>query len=202
MDIRGSVAQVLNISWPTIMIALVVFVSWRCVYYLTNNDKLVFYHEVIYISFMFYILCLFQIVTAGEINHFNVDGFNLIPFKELFRYPFGSKLFMTNVIGNIALFIPYGFFINYFTKNKRLLVAILLGLILSLNIEITQSLIGRIFDIDDVILNVLGVILGFQIYKLLFKFTNNFKHKELFLNIFSFLIIVIYKVLIYLWSKI
>lgn len=200
MGLRGSVTQVLNISWPTVIIAMVVFISWRAVYYLTNDEKLVFYHETIYISFMIYILALFQVVTAGEVNHFNVDGFNLIPFKELFRYPVGSKLFLTNVLGNILLFLPYGFFINYFTKNKKPSVSFLLGLILSLTIESTQSLIGRIFDIDDILLNSIGVMLGFSIYKLVDKIIHDYKHKELVLNILSFMILISYVLFLYYWS--
>lgn len=200
MDIRGSVWQVLGLTTPTIIIALVVFISWRCVNYLTNDEELVFYREIMYASFLIYILCLFNVVTAGEINSIYSEGFNLIPFKEIMRYKLGSRLFMTNVLGNIIIFIPYGFFINYFTKNKKLWVSILLGIFLSGTIEMTQYFIGRIFDIDDIILNSVGMLMGFLIYKLGSKIVCKSKYKNAILNIFSVILIGLYIGFLVWWS--
>ena len=65
------------------------------------------------------------------------------------------------------MFIPYGFFISYYLKLKKPLSAFLLILLVSASIETTQLLIGRVFDIDDITLNVIGGMLGFLIYKLI-----------------------------------
>ena len=43
----------------------------------------------------------------------------------------------------------------------------MLVLVTSLAIEIVQMMIGRVFDVDDIILNLIGGILGYFIYKLL-----------------------------------
>ena len=55
----------------------------------------------------------------------------------------------------------------------------LLTLLTSLSIETTQSMIGRVFDIDDIILNLLGGIMGHYLY----RFLDNIKsHLPVFLK--------------------
>ena len=46
-------------------------------------------------------------------------------------------------------------------------------MLVSISIETTQLLIGRIFDIDDIILNIIGGMLGYLIYKLLNLINNH-----------------------------
>lgn len=200
MNLRGSIWQVLDLTTPTIIIALVVFISWRCVNYLNNDERIVFHREILYAAFIIYILCLFNVVTAGEINSVYSEGFNLIPFKEILRYKVGTHLFMTNVVGNIVIFIPYGFFINYFTKNKKLWVSVLLGIFLSGTIEMTQYFIGRIFDIDDILLNSMGMLLGFIFYKGGSKIIDKSKNKDMILNIFSIILLILYIGFLVWWS--
>ena len=96
---------------------------------------------------------LFYIVTFQDVSW---SGSNFIPFKEMFRYEIGSKSFIKNILGNVLLFIPYGIAIAYYVKTKKIRYSIILGLILSLTIEITQFSVGRVFDVDDIILNLIG----------------------------------------------
>ena len=60
-----------------------------------------------------------------------------------------------------------GFFVSYYLDLKKPLSAFLLVLLVSTSIETTQLLIGRVFDIDDITLNIVGGMIGFVIYKLL-----------------------------------
>ena len=62
------------------------------------------------------------------------------------------------------LFIPFGFLSSYLLKNRKFSVVTILTLIASLTIEAVQYYIGRVFDIDDIILNLIGGIVGFLIY--------------------------------------
>ncbi|XZF75644.1 VanZ family protein [Bacillus sp. AL-1R] len=88
-------------------------------------------------------------------------GLNLIPFIQLFN-GFGLKQFIVNVIGNILLFVPFGFIL---TSIKRTKMVILVGLFLSVSIEVVQYMMSfRWSDIDDVILNTLGTYIGYRIY--------------------------------------
>ena len=162
--IRQSIIEILGQTWPTILISSVIAISMRLVYLIKNKQKIIFYKELLALIFIIYVLCLFYVVTFGDVSF---SSSNFIPFKEMFRYSFGSNLFIKNVLGNIIMFIPYGFFISYHLKLKKPLSAFLLLLLVSASNETTQLLIGRVFDIDDITLNVIGGMLGFLIYKLI-----------------------------------
>ena len=111
-------------------------------------------------------MCLFYVVTFQDVSW---STSNFIPFKEINRYQFGSHLFLKNVLGNMIMFIPYGFFVAYFLKLEKLSTSLFMTLITSLTIEITQLIIGRVFDVDDILLNILGGIVGFSLYFILYK---------------------------------
>lgn len=93
---------------------------------------------------------------------------NFVPFKTILPYVLGEYGFMIgalNIIGNIAFLIPIGFLLPFvFVRidwKKSLALAILSGML----IELTQVVLHLgIFDIDDVILNGLGVMVGFWMY--------------------------------------
>jgi glycopeptide antibiotics resistance protein len=73
-----------------------------------------------------------------------------------------------NLIGNIALFIPGGFFLpKIFHRLRPFWRFLLLSFSLLLLIECTQlfSLRGRL-DVDDLILNLIGMLLGYLFYKI------------------------------------
>ena len=162
--IRSSILEILGEVWPTILISSVIAISMRLVYLIKNKQKIILYREMLALIFIIYVLCLFYVVTFGDVGWSNS---NFIPFKEMFRYSFGSNLFIKNVLGNIIMFVPYGFFVSYYLDLKKTLSAFLLVLLVSTSIETTQLLIGRVFDIDDIILNIVGGMIGFAIYKLL-----------------------------------
>ena len=162
--IRSSILEILGEVWPTILISSVIAISMRLVYLIKNKQKIILYREMLALIFIIYVLCLFYVVTFGDVGWSNS---NFIPFKEMFRYSFGSNLFIKNVLGNIIMFVPYGFFVSYYLDLKKPLSAFLLVLLVSTSIETTQLLIGRVFDIDDIILNIVGGMIGFVIYKLL-----------------------------------
>ena len=104
---------------------------------------------------------MFELVTSTDFESYSN---NFIPFKEMFRYSLTSKLFYRNVIGNILLFVPFGYFVSYYCKLPSVKYNLFITVITSTSIETIQSAIGRSFDIDDIILNVVGGIIGFLIY--------------------------------------
>ena len=63
------------------------------------------------------------------------------------------------------MFIPYGFFVSYLLNLKKRKSMALMTFLVSVSIEITQLVIGRVFDIDDIFLNTLGGVIGFYLYK-------------------------------------
>ncbi len=153
--------DVFSDTWPTILIAVVIAVSLRLAYLLKGHKKIILYKELLMLIFIIYALCLFHVVTYQDVN-FGTNNF--IPFKEIFRYDLGTPKFIKNIIGNIIMFIPFGFFASYFLKSKKISIPLILTIILTTTIETVQYYIGRVFDIDDIILNIVGGILGYLLF--------------------------------------
>lgn len=176
---------------PMLILFSVVLITTRLIYLKTNNKPFILYKELLNLSFIIYILLLFELVTSSDFNSYSN---NFIPFKEIFRYYFTSKLFYRNVLGNVAIFIPFGFFTSYYCKLKKVYLNLIITFVTSLSVELIQSLIGRSFDIDDIILNLAGGFLGYLIYlitlKLLIKFPIKTKN-NIFLNLICIVIILI-----------
>ena len=178
-------------TWPMLTIFLVVVITIRIAYLRNSNKEFVFYKEILYLVFIIYVLLLFELVTNNERE---VSGMNLIPFTEMFRYNINSELFYFNVIGNILVFIPFGYFVSSYVNIKKIRHIILITFITSLTIELVQYRIGRTFDIDDIILNVTGGILGFLLYISLLaikKHLPSFLQKDLVYNIITIVLIIL-----------
>lgn len=181
-----------NNMWPMLTIFLVVIACVRIAAIKTNNEKLVFYKEFSNLLFIIYILLLYELLTRSELNH--NSGFNLAPFTEMFRYPIGSKGFYFNVVGNIVMFIPFGYFISTYIKPKKMLPILLVSVISSTTVEFVQSCIGRSFDIDDILLNAVGALIGFLLYvsfNAIKKFLPGIFQNELFYNIISIIVLIL-----------
>ncbi len=189
--LTNTIQDVMDFTWPMLIISVVILVSFRICYIVKNRQRFVLYKELLALSFIIYALCLFQVVTFQDNVSWSTNNF--IPFKEMLRYNIGSRLFVKNVLGNMLMFLPYGFFISYYLKNKRPCLTLVLTLVASFSIELVQMGIGRVFDIDDILLNLLGGYLGYLIYywigRLAEKLPNIFK-SEKFLNIVSIIILI------------
>ena len=103
-----------------------------------------------------------------------VDKPNLIPFKTIIEYVGNMQTindwFGKNLAVNIIMFIPCGFLSPLFLRKNRIWHIVIFGIILSVIIEMLQALLGvGTVDIDDVILNTFGLLLGFGIYKLIYS---------------------------------
>ena len=93
---------------------------------------------------------------------------NFIPFKTIKMYiKYADKLnSFENLAGNIMAFVPFGFLLPLVRKNESKLADIFANaLILVIGIEVFQlfSAFGA-FDVDDVILNCFGAVIGYFIY--------------------------------------
>ena len=120
------------------------------------------------------VLKLLPVVTVGQMM-FNFGGTqegpsNLIPFKTIIPYLSGKNGFlipMINIVGNIAALVPAGFLIPFIYLKMNWRKTLFLALLLGLSIETIQLILNiGIFDIDDVILNALGVMIGFWKFNL------------------------------------
>lgn len=102
------------------------------------------------------------IYNASKVFPFRI---NLIPFVRLFDYR-NKRSLLLNVIGNTAMFIPSGIVLPIIYKKldsfRKVAAA---GALISLCIEILQLPFSvRASDIDDLIQNTAGVMIGYGIY--------------------------------------
>lgn len=160
--IWNTIKGVILDNWPILTIFLVTMCTMRFFYLKNHREKICFYKEFLSILGIIYIFLLFQLLTKVELN--SGGGYNLIPFTEILRYEFGSKLFIYNVIGNICVFIPFGFIVAEYIKPKTIMAPLLISLIVSSTVEFVQLNIGRSFDVDDILLNIVGCVGGYLIY--------------------------------------
>ena len=100
-----------------------------------------------------------------------LDTANFTLFKTIRMYiKYSYKLnSFENLIGNIVVFVPYGFLFPYVLKKGRNFFVMLLNAFLFVTgIEIFQlfSAFGA-FDVDDILLNCVGAVIGYLLYLIL-----------------------------------
>ena len=189
--ISSTLQGVIQFTWPMVIISTIIMISFRLCYLIKNKERIIVYKELCMLTFGIYILCLFQVVTFQDEVDWATNNF--IPFQEIMRYQVTSRLFFKNVLGNMIMIFPFGLFVSYYLKAENIKLPLLLTLIASISIEIVQLAIGRVFDVDDIILNCLGGILGYFIYKLIRRIGEKlpkFCRKEWFLNILSIIVLI------------
>jgi len=97
-----------------------------------------------------------------------LDTANFNLFKTIRMYIDYSYMLNSfeNIVGNIVVFVPFGFLLPYvLLKGKNFLVMLSNAFIFVLGIEIFQlfSAFGA-FDVDDILLNCFGAVLGYMAY--------------------------------------
>ncbi len=129
---------------------------------------------IIYCFVLVYVLFLSRGTRVGFTFAEYMRRFtNFIPFKTIVeyvqRYSDGYwRLATLNLLGNLALFVPMGMALPYlFKKLNRFWKVVLCVLGMVVFVEIAQGLlrVGSI-DIDDVIFNVSGAMVGYGIIKI------------------------------------
>ena len=87
-------------------------------------------------------------------------GINLVPFREIRRALDNGGAGHLNLVGNIGMFVPVGALVAWLARRWRVVKATVVGALFSLGIETTQLSLGRVGDVDDVILNTSGALVG------------------------------------------
>ncbi len=147
--------------------------------------------KIIFITYLYLLLYFVVIKFNGSIDRITYikanrdDGFwnyNLTPFRTISRYweDIRYQYAYMNILGNIVPFIPLGFLIPTISKKYiNALKTIFISLICIIGIEIFQflTMLGY-FDIDDIILNTFGCIVGYGIYAGFRKIFSSFVYQK------------------------
>jgi len=166
---------------PYVLIAAVpifVFRAVRICVLSKRKTPTTFWHEMGIILFLLFMVGLFSqtiiprlefsgtgigIVQAGD------SGINLIPFKifadSIREFQTGNRsYFIINLLGNIGMFLPIGFFIPLLWRERNFRSTVLITFLVSLFIELCQLPQSRWTDIDDLWMNTLGGVAGYGVY--------------------------------------
>ncbi len=143
-------------------------------------------HNLLIICFICYIILLVYFLffseRYGRDQTYSSYQYNLQLFREIKRYlayrgQIGKELFIINVVGNVAAFMPMGFFVPVLYREQRGentyrghfvrsgIFVTLFGFLISFSVE-TIQLVTKVgcFDVDDLLMNTTGVLLGFLLY--------------------------------------
>lgn len=185
------------ISIPYIYIAAILLIIWtiyRIAVLIKCKEKNILREVVINIFFIYFLIlinltiCKMNMLQIRFENRFYI---NYIPFIEtikMFKDDFmgiGNAIY--NVVGNIMLFVPLGFLIPLLFKRKNKISNIALyGFCASLGIELMQLLTAiNLTDIDDIIFNTLGAVIGFFTYNIFYFFIKKTKLAQLIKKVTS-----------------
>ncbi len=150
----------------------------------------------VFICYLLFLIKLLLLSRVSLMDLFNSQrtldrSINLIPFHSIKEYIFSNsatikKFSFSNVVGNIVIVIPLGTYLSLFKKNKRVITNLLFIFNVSLFIEIIQGILGiGASDIDDIILNCLGGLVGILGYKFLLFILRDEKKVRVAITILS-----------------
>lgn len=155
---------------------LVIAVLISCIFFLfysftllLRKDTITLRYPLVLTILILYTIALLILLFFRPSNQ-SYHSWNLIPFSTISYYLSGKVRWIIsfyNLAANIGLFIPYGLFLKLKARNFQLRL-FLIPIVSIISIEILQFVTHRgSLDIDDLILNLLGVFLGYCFYPLI-----------------------------------
>ena len=126
------------------------------------------------ILFVFYVIFIIYFLIfsdwygrTGEMNdyHYNLELFREIKRFWDYRHQVGMTAMIMNLFGNVLIFMPFGFFLPMASRFRSVFATVFWSFILSLAVEMFQFItkVGC-FDVDDLLLNTVGGIIGHIIF--------------------------------------
>ncbi len=181
-----------SVSGYIFVVPIILLYFW---YLKKSGKKQTLLHIITVFIFCYYIIGVLTMTGIGKLKTFS-PNIVLIPFGDMIAGPIDTIL-------NVILFIPLGFFLPFLYKRyKNISYVTLTGFFLSLSIEFVQMFGRGSTDINDLITNTIGTILGYTFYKLLSKITKKYlnpktqsnkineKIELLFFIVYSFIIMI------------
>jgi len=119
---------------------------------------------------IFFAMVFFLFREVNIYSTYDDNNLNLEPFKTIvLMLEMDDKIYaLKNLLGNVLFFFPPGFYFAIVFKKSKWFIALAVALIFSGAIEYLQLILDKgTCDIDDVLLNVIGFLLGYTLKKTL-----------------------------------
>lgn len=182
----------------TLLIGLL-YIIFRFIYLRRKKADINYKKEIFYLIFVCYLTGLLNLVLVpaifwGNIWYYIFYGYSDNPFAGMFEFSYNFVPTLYKIIkgeyllgswisemlvGNILMFIPMGILLPLCFKsinNKKSILKY--AILVPLAIELIQPTIGRSFDIDDLIMNFLGIIIGYFLVYIINNILKNRKNKS------------------------
>lgn len=174
---------------PITLLVGILYIIFRFLKLKKNNSDINYKREILYLIFICYIVGLFNLVLV-PINFWNIIWYNIFynfnenPFAGIFDFSYNFiptiyKIIIGEytldswgkamIVGNFLMFIPMGILLSLCFENVNKKNIFNNAVLIPLAIEVLQLVVGRSFDIDDLVMNFLGIVIGYFIVELVKK---------------------------------
>lgn len=157
--------QDISVTWGGEMI------RWLFVCYLTGLANLVLTPSNLWSYFWFYARNGYG--TGDGLGWFS-GGFNFVPTLVTWlagELTLGSWV-KQMLVGNILMYVPMGFFLPFVSKKVDKRSIWKYAIAIPATVEVIQPIVGRSFDIDDLLCNFVGIVFGYFIAVVIMHLTN------------------------------
>lgn len=174
---------------PITLLVGLLYIIFRFLKLKKNNSDINYKREILYLIFICYIVGLFNLVLV-PINFWDIIWYNVFynfnenPFAGIFDFSYNfiptiykiiigeytiDSWVKAMIVGNFLMFIPMGILLSLCFENVNKKNIFKYAVLIPLAIEVLQLVVGRSFDIDDLLMNFLGIVIGYFIVELVKK---------------------------------
>ena len=174
---------------PITLLVGILYIIFRFLKLKKNNSDINYKKEILYLIFVCYIVGLFNLVLVPR-NFWNIIWHNIFynlnenPFEGIFDFSYNfiptiykiiigeytlDSWVKAMIVGNFLMFIPMGILLSLCFENVNKKNIFKYAVLIPLAIEVLQLVVGRSFDIDDLVMNFLGIVIGYFIVELVKK---------------------------------
>lgn len=174
---------------PITLLVGILYIIFRFLKLKKNNSDINYKKEILYLIFVCYIVGLFNLVLV-PINFWDIIWYNIFynfnenPFAGIFDFSYNfiptiykiiigeytlDSWVKAMIVGNFLMFIPMGILLSLCLENVNKKNIFKYAVLIPLAIEVLQLVVGRSFDIDDLVMNFLGIVIGYYLVKLIKK---------------------------------
>lgn len=171
---------------PITLLVGLLYIIFRFLKLKKSNGDINYKKESLYLIFVCYIVGLFNLVLV-PINFWDIIWYNIFynfnenPFAGIFDFSYNfiptiykiiigeytpDSWVKAMIVGNFLMFIPMGILLSLCFKNFNKKNIFKYAVLIPLAIEVLQLIVGRSFDIDDLVMNFLGIVIGYFIVEL------------------------------------
>lgn len=174
---------------PITLLVGILYIIIRFLKLKKNNSDINYKMEIVHLIFVCYIVGLFNLVLVPrnfwDIIWYNIFyNFNENPFAGIFDFSYNfiptiykiiigeytlDSWVKAMIVGNFLMFIPMGILLSLCFENVNKKNIFKYAVLIPLAIEVLQLVVGRSFDIDDLLMNFLGIVIGYFIVELVKK---------------------------------